>query len=247
MAMAVVMVVVMFSCSHVLMCMFILCSTTLAVSGARLYLWSHTRHLRRAISIAGEMIELARRTICTGVVVLIPYEYMFIRIGVASAVSLVILVVTAVLKPFKNEEDTGLALVSQTILVFSFGCCALIRLLNSEDITEADKQALMGFTDSEGFFMTLGVLCIGFLVVLLSVYCCARLPGARTHRLPQGGVQGCPLCWTWYLRPARQPVRPPDPVQIKSMNCSKYGSASCRCKTPRRALCGCLLALSFAA
>lgn len=117
-----------------------------------------------------ETIELFRRVTCTGFVVLIPYESIFFRIMMAFVVSVPILVLTAYLKPFKNPEDTALALVSQTILVFSFVCCGIIRILNSEWLDEEAKLHLFNIQNSNNVYLVLGIICIIFLLMLLGVY-----------------------------------------------------------------------------
>ena len=132
----------------------------------------HTVNRTRAPShvFAGETVELARRLTCSGFVVLIPHSYIFMRIIMAFSVSIPILVATAVLKPFKNPEDNALALASQTILVVAFGCCALLRIVNEEDLTDEQKTVLVGFFSSSGVFLVLGLCCLGFLVMLTGTY-----------------------------------------------------------------------------
>mmetsp|Transcript_63054 Transcript_63054/g.167882 ORF Transcript_63054/g.167882 Transcript_63054/m.167882 type:complete len:825 (-) Transcript_63054:585-3059(-) len=118
-----------------------------------------------------EIVELFRRVTCSGFVILIPYEYIFMRVLVAFAISLPILVMTAVLKPFKNPEDTALALVSQTILICAFATCGVIRVVISEAVDGETKVELFGFKDEAGLFLLLGIICLIFFLMLLGVYC----------------------------------------------------------------------------
>jgi len=151
-------------------------------------LWSNRKELRSSIEnsftkalrfLSGgykpqffywETIELFRRLTCSGFVVLIPHTHIFSRIIMALAVSIPILVATAVLKPFKNPEDTALSLASQTILVVAFGCSALIRIVTEEELTNRQKELLVGFFSSTGVFAVLAVCCLGFLILLLATY-----------------------------------------------------------------------------
>jgi len=117
-----------------------------------------------------ETIELFRRLVCSGFVILIPQEFIFMRIALCLVVSLPILVFTSVLQPFKNPEDTVLAVTSQAILVFAFSCCGLLRVVNSRYLTEEDKIALVGFTDPTGIFLVLGFCFVVFLLLVLGTY-----------------------------------------------------------------------------
>jgi len=117
-----------------------------------------------------EMIELFRRLTCSGFVILIPHDYISLRISLAIAISLPILVVTAVIKPWKNPEDTGLALVSQTILVFAFCVCAILKILNSRYLTEDVVRLVVGFTSPVGAFLVLGFCFMAFLLMIFGTY-----------------------------------------------------------------------------
>jgi len=117
-----------------------------------------------------ETVELFRRLTCSGFVILIPHDYIFGRIALALFVSVPILMITALLKPFKNIEDTMLALFSQALLIFAFLLSALIRILNSTDLTDQDKLALLGFTSAAKLFFGLGGCCLAFLLMLLGAY-----------------------------------------------------------------------------
>jgi len=117
-----------------------------------------------------ETIELFRRLTCSGFVVLVPHDYIFYRIALAIWVSVPILVATAFLKPMKNQEDTTLALVSQSILVMAYCCCGLIRIVNTEKLSDEQKRFLVGFTNPDGVFLLVAIFCIIFLILLMSAY-----------------------------------------------------------------------------
>ena len=63
-----------------------------------------------------------------------------------------------------------LALFSQALLIFAFLLSALIRILNSTDLTDQDKLALLGFSSVTKLFFGLGGCCLAFLFMLLGAY-----------------------------------------------------------------------------
>eukprot|EP00966_Prymnesium_polylepis_P115908 2679235-Prymnesium_polylepis.3 len=85
-------------------------------------------------------------------------------------VSLPILVVTAALQPFKNRDDNILSLAVQSVLVFSYFCCTILRISNSSDISDDAKQQLLGFTSSKGIFIAFGCCLIGTMMMILASY-----------------------------------------------------------------------------
>lgn len=107
---------------------------------------------------------------CSGFLILVPHDYISIRIFVALIVSIPILVVTAFLRPFKNPEDNALALFSQTILVLAYLFCAVIRIINSSILSEEHVTALLGFKQVTGAFWALWTICLSFLITLFSAY-----------------------------------------------------------------------------
>jgi len=119
-----------------------------------------------------ETIELFRRLACSGFVVLIPHDKIFFRIAMAFLVSLPVLVLTAVLKPMRNPEDTALALCAQTILVVAYAFCMVIHILNTQDeaLTGHLKVLLVGFESPEVVMTMLAICCLIFLLLLIGVY-----------------------------------------------------------------------------
>ena len=117
-----------------------------------------------------ETVELFRRLTCSGFIMLIPHQYIFLRIALAIAVSIPILVMTAFLQPVKNLEDTVLGITGQMIMLFAFCCCVVIRILNSQDLDDGDKGALLGFTSPKGIFLALGLCFVVFFIVILGSY-----------------------------------------------------------------------------
>ena len=117
-----------------------------------------------------EVVELFRRLACSGFIMLIPHEYVFMRIAIAIAVSIPILVMTAFLRPVKNSEDTVLGITGQMIMLVAFCCCIVIRIVNSRDLDDASKNALLGFTSPQGFFFSLGLCFVVFFIAILGSY-----------------------------------------------------------------------------
>merc|ERR1711865_1172178 len=95
---------------------------------------------------------------------------MFMRIAIAIAVSIPILVMTAFLQPVKNSEDTVLGITGQMIMLVAFCCCIVIRIVNSRDLDDAAKNALLGFTSPQGFFFSLGLCFVVFFIAILGSY-----------------------------------------------------------------------------
>ena len=126
----------------------------------------------RILTHAGETIELFRRLTCSGFIILIPHAYIYVRIITALLVSLLILVVTAAIKPFRNPEDNTLALISQTILVLVFGICGLIRVINADegDISGETKTKIFGFNHSAGLFIIIALCFVLFLIMIFGAY-----------------------------------------------------------------------------
>ena len=136
--------------------------------------------------VTGEIIELFRRLACSGFVVLIPHDKIFFRIAMAFLVSLPVLVLTAVLKPMRNPEDTALALCAQTILVVAYAFCMVIHILNTQDesLTSHLKVLLVGFESPE-VVMTMLALCCE------SPHSTTDRPSLVEERICQGIVWYC--------------------------------------------------------
>jgi len=117
-----------------------------------------------------ETIELFRRLACSGFVVLIPHDYIFLRTVLALMVSVPILVATALLRPFKNPEDTGLSLATQTILVFAYGICAFVRITNSQRLQPEAKINAVSFEYPDAGFMLLALFFVVGLCLVFTVY-----------------------------------------------------------------------------
>merc|ERR1712146_141121 len=96
---------------------------------------------------------------------------------------------TAILQPLKNGEDNTLSICAQTILIFGYGCCVTIRILNADTLTTEEKAELMGFSGAWGVFLALGFCFIAFLVLLAGSYM-YKLHQIYTIRMNNVGDEG---------------------------------------------------------
>ena len=120
-----------------------------------------------------EVVELARRLLVSGWVLLIPYDKMFFRLAFAWCISFLLLLLTAVARPWSRPEDNVLGLVSQAALVLAFGCCLLIKIVNypRSDLTAHEElNGMLGFTTTAGPFFILCFIPLSFLFVLLTMF-----------------------------------------------------------------------------
>jgi len=117
-----------------------------------------------------ETVELFRRLAVSGFLVLIPYEFIYWRIILALVVALPICLTTAIVQPFRRPEDNFLSLANQSMLCIAFLLCGLIRIVNEESITNAQKVDILGYSSSDGLFFMLCALIVGFCVLLFMTY-----------------------------------------------------------------------------
>jgi len=152
---------------------------TLWVNRKDLRLGRTTAHTRATHFLTGgyknpyyywETVELFRRLMCTGFIILIPYEYIFLRIAIAVFVSVPVLVITAIVMPLRRFEDNCLSLASQSVLILAYSFCAAIRVANTEAITDPQKVAILGFSSPAGMFRALAFCFIVFLIFLVGTY-----------------------------------------------------------------------------
>merc|ERR1719230_1982852 len=77
---------------------------------------------------------------------------------------------TAIIQPMKNSEDQLLSLAGQTILLFSYFCCAIVRVANSPSVSNTQRQEILGFSDAKGVFLAMGMCFIAYLGLVFSCY-----------------------------------------------------------------------------
>ena len=94
-----------------------------------------------------EAVELARKLVLTGFVLLIPEERAFVRLVVATLVCSFYAVVLAVVQPFKRVEDNVLAVATSLVLLLLFLATNWTTIfLGIEERTSVDDaDAVLGF------------------------------------------------------------------------------------------------------
>ena len=125
-----------------------------------------------------ELVELSRRLLVTGWLLLIPFQEMFARLVFALFVSLLFLTLTAVARPWSRTEDNVLALVSQCALVVAFGTCLVIKIVNVPGAVYKELDTLLGLPSLAAPFFVLCFVALGFLFVLI-----AMLMATAQHRV----------------------------------------------------------------
>ena len=123
-----------------------------------------------------ETVELGRRLLVSGWVLLIPTQEMFLRLISALLVSILFLVLTAVARPWSRAEDNMLALVSQGALVIALGCCLVIKIINSPCTVNEELDKRLGFPDAAVPYFVLCFVALGFLFVMVALF------AATVHR-----------------------------------------------------------------
>ena len=116
------------------------------------------------------MVEVTRRLAVCGWVVLIQPKYIFYRLIFCIGISILCLVATTFALPCKRPEDNFLSIFAQTTLLFSFGACALVKILTAPDVTDEQLDLLIGFHSPQGPFFVLCFFALAFAFVLLTIY-----------------------------------------------------------------------------
>ena len=109
--------------------------------------------------MALEVIELLKRTVLIGWVLLIPPHKSFLRLLVGMLTSILYLLILLFTKPFVDDVDDLFAAASSSVLVFLFFGALLIRTYDfiSQKCSPSAAKALMSFVVSSsaartGFF-----------------------------------------------------------------------------------------------
>ena len=93
-----------------------------------------------------EAVELARKLVLTGFVLLIPEERAFVRLVVATLVCSCYAVALAVVRPYKRVEDNVIAVATSLVLLLLFlGTNWSTTFLGKERYQEADPADVLGF------------------------------------------------------------------------------------------------------
>jgi hypothetical protein len=116
-----------------------------------------------------ESVELFRRLICTGWVVLVPYDQSSLRLVVAIIASLLILVATAYAMPCRRIEDNVLTIVAQTTLLLVYVSCIFITITDSDSLEDREKMDLLGYSESKYFYFIIIACTLIFLLMIAAM------------------------------------------------------------------------------
>ena len=116
-----------------------------------------------------EIVELFRRTVLVGWVLLIPNEKMFLRLVVALLLSIASLALLLSVSPYKRPEDTVLAAGCQLTLIFAFVGGTYIRLFHEFELVSgtATTTRIMVFTSTSAVAMPLVFLTLAMAMLML--------------------------------------------------------------------------------
>lgn len=130
-----------------------------------------------SVSVARwEPIELVRKLVLTGFVLLIPESRSFLRLVVALLFTLVFMTLYLQLKPFKSDENDLIAVAGQIGLVCVLLGAGYLKLF--EDISQMwssdEAEKIMGFPDTTSMvtimlLFTIGLVVLSFITVLYKV------------------------------------------------------------------------------
>jgi hypothetical protein len=189
-----------------------------------------------------ELIDLVRRTVLMGWVLLIDETSSFVRILIGLMFSLVIFTLTVIRRPYRHWEDHYFAVSSQFMIVVSFIGAMAVKLY--EDVNALAEQqgvydlstAVFGFDSSEGIVNLL----LSFTVLMI----CPLLLSTLVYKVAQEGpVLTCLL---------RSTHKPPELTLMKGQKYHLFNSRARRITPPQPAsACACsrlpVLAQTFGA
>jgi len=142
-----------------------------------------------------EALELARKLVLTGAVLLIPEERAFVRLVVATLVCVCYSVAIAIVRPYNRVEDDVLAVAtSLVLLLFFLGANWTTIFLGIEERYQgADPADVLGFSSLTGLVNSMialvGAVLIFFLIgAIFAARRVAKLPTFRlvsTKQLPE--------------------------------------------------------------
>ena len=152
-----------------------------------------------------EAVELARKLVLTGFVLLIPEERAFVRLVVATLVCSFYAVVLAVVRPYKRVEDNVLAVATGLVLLLLFLATnwTTIFLGIEERSSVEDADAVLGFDNLNGIVISMLVLVTVTLIFFL-IGAVVSACGAKTDRIRLVSTNQPPelsivLGLTWHL------------------------------------------------
>ena len=118
-----------------------------------------------------ELVELVRRTVLIGWVLLIPTEETFLRLVFGLLLSAAWLTLLLSVSPYKRPEDTVLAAGCQLTLVFAFIGAGYIRLFHEFELATSNAvvQRIMVFSSTTVVAMPLVLVTLAMAVLMLAI------------------------------------------------------------------------------
>ena len=134
-----------------------------------------------------EALELARKLVLTGAVLLIPEERAFVRLVVATLVCVCYSVAIALVRPYNRVEDDVLAVAtSLVLLLFFLGANWTTIFLGIEERYQgADPADVLGFSSLTGLVNSMIALVAAVLIFFLigAIFAARRVAKLPTFRL----------------------------------------------------------------
>jgi len=153
-----------------------------------------------------EALELLRKIVLTGVVVLIPEERAFLRLVIATLICSCYAVGLAVATPFKRIEDDMLAVATNLVLLIVFLGAGWTTLFNviEEQLSHERAELILGWPDDEVIIIimmvligaALGIFLVGAIVAARRV---AKVPTIRLVATKQAPELTLTKGMTWHL------------------------------------------------
>ncbi|EOD14389.1 hypothetical protein EMIHUDRAFT_211817 [Emiliania huxleyi CCMP1516] len=153
-----------------------------------------------------EAVELARKLVLTGFVLLIPEERAFVRLVVATLICSCYAVALAVVRPYKRVEDNVLAVATSLVLLLLFlgTNWSTIFLGIQERYQEADPADVLGFRSLnvivDSMIILVAVVLAFFLVgAIIAARRVAKIPTIRLVSTKQPPELSIVRGLTWHL------------------------------------------------
>ena len=115
-----------------------------------------------------ELVDLFRKLLLTGFMLLIPQYLSFLRLTLAVAFSICYLVLLMTAQPFRQRSTAFMAVATQLSLVLTLMSAMLVKFVGAVHKAAGSivsTSSILGFSDA--FPLTVTILCINFGVLLL--------------------------------------------------------------------------------
>ena len=154
-----------------------------------------------------EAVELARKLVLTGFVLLIPEERAFVRLVVATLICSCYAVALAVVRPYKRVEDNVLAVATSLVLLLLFlgtNWSTIFLGIKERSGGVDDANAVLGFRSLNGvvnsMIVLIAVVLAFFLVgAIVAARRVAKIPKIRLVSTKQPPELNIVLGLTWHL------------------------------------------------